>query len=49
MMRVVIHWHGLHGEDVDAPSLGTFEVGLGGALCHLNQGKMSLPMAVGVN
>jgi len=34
-MRVVKHWNGLPGEVVDAPSLETFEVRLGGALNNL--------------
>ena len=35
MMRVVKHWHRLPREVVDAPSLDTFKVRLGGALSNL--------------
>jgi len=34
-LRVVKHWHRLPGQVVDAPSLETFKLVLGGALSHL--------------
>jgi len=47
-MRVVIHWHRLPREVVDAPSLETFHVRLDGVLSNLIQWKMSLLIAGGV-
>jgi len=41
-VRVVRPWHRLPGEVVDAPSLGTFQARLDGALSSLIQLKMSL-------
>jgi len=41
-MRVVKHWNGLPREVVDAPSLETFKVRLGGALSNLVWLEMSL-------
>ncbi|KFW09958.1 hypothetical protein N327_07003, partial [Fulmarus glacialis] len=35
IMRMVKHWHRLPREVVDAPSLGTFQVRLDGALSNL--------------
>jgi len=46
--RVVMHWHRLLREVVDAPSLETFKARLVGALSNLIQLKMSLTMAGGV-
>jgi len=45
--RVLKPWPRLLREVGDAPSLGTFEVRMDGALSNLTQLKMSLPMAVG--
>ena len=47
-MRVVRHWHRLHREVVDAPSLEVFEARLDGALSNLVWWKVSLPMAGGL-
>jgi len=44
-MRVVKPWPRLPREVVDAPSLGSFQARLDGALSNLTQLKMSLPMA----
>ena len=48
MMRVVKCWNKLSREVVDAPSLETFKVSLGGALSNLIWLKMSLLIAKGV-
>jgi len=47
-VRVVRLWHELPGEVVDAPSVGTHQVRLDGALRNLIQVKMSLLMAGGL-
>jgi len=47
-MSVVKHWHRLHREVVDAPSLETFKARLDGALSNLVWLKMSLLTAGGL-
>jgi len=46
-VRVVKPWHRLPREVVDAPSLGTFQARLDGALSNLTRLKMSLLTAGG--
>jgi len=48
MLRVVKPWHRLPREVVNAPSLGTFQARLDGALSSLVQLKLSLLMAARV-
>jgi len=47
-MRVVRHWQRLPREAVAAPSLAGFKPRLDGALSTLGWGKVSLPMAAGL-
>jgi len=47
-MRVVKHWHRLHREVVEVPSLEPFKARLDGALSNLIQLKMSLLTAGGL-